>query len=258
MGDRARPMSHPQTTIDFVLETKAIATFFALLLAVVHLEARRFSESRFRERGIFSAAGGASVAYVIVLVLPELEDAAHNVTASTSPVVLIFGRRVEVYVVVLLGFVVFYGVDVYATQVQRESTSTSKTAFWVHISFFALYNVLIGDLLYHQVETGKANLVLYALAMGLHFMVADAGLRRNQEVDYDRIGRWVFAGAVVFGAAVGFSTETREGLLAILFAFLAGSVLFNVLNEEIPSVGSGRFVAFTAGALIYAGILLFI
>lgn len=46
--------------------------------------------------------------------------------------------------------------------------------------------------------------------------------------------------------------------LAILFAFLAGGVILNVIKEEVPAERESRFSAFALGAVGYAGVLLFV
>ena len=53
--------------------------------------------------------------------------------------------------------------------------------FWLHIGSFGLYNVLIGYLLLHREETGLWPLVIYFVAMALHFVTNDFGLRQDQQ-----------------------------------------------------------------------------
>jgi hypothetical protein len=47
-----------------------------------------------------------------------------------------------------------------------------------------------------------------------------------------------------------------ELAISSLFAFLAGSIIMNVLKEELPEERASRFSAFAAGALLYAILLL--
>lgn len=46
------------------------------------------------------------------------------------------------------------------------------------------------------------------------------------------------------------------GAIAVIFAFLAGSIIFNVLKEELPEERQSRFWAFAVGVAIYAALLL--
>jgi zinc transporter ZupT len=55
---------------------------------------------------------------------------------------------------------------------------------------------------------------------------------------------------------VGLSFEVSEAALAVLFAFLAGGVIMNVLKEELPEERESRFWAFALGAALYSVVLL--
>lgn len=52
------------------------------------------------------------------------------------------------------------------------------------------------------------------------------------------------------------ATELGEAALALLFAFLAGGVVLNVLKEELPEERESRFGAFALGLAAYAALLL--
>lgn len=228
---------------------------FAALLVVVHLTAGRVTarEGR-RDRAATSFAGGTTVAYVFVLVLPEVNAAVLRIVESQNRVTF-FQEDADAYVVVLLGFVVFYGIHVFVSSARAEPADRSDFVFWVHVSSFAVYNALIGYLLFHQEESGLLALFFYTVAMGLHFFVTDAGFRRHHGAVYHRLGRWILAGSVLVGAVVGYATEVDEVVLAVLFSFLAGSIVFNVIKEELPEVEWERFASFLAGAAVYTAIL---
>ena len=125
-------------------------------------------------------AGGLSVAYVFVHLLPELAEALEG---GEWPAFL----ESHVYLVALVGLAVFYGLDRVAItsrwskrEVGKEG-STSPGVFWPHISTFAVYNFLIGYLLLHRIDTGPGNLPLLFVAMALHFPVNDHGLREHHK-----------------------------------------------------------------------------
>lgn len=240
----------------------ALVSFVAVLgLVLVHLLAARlrFLEGTPRSRWL-SIAGGISVAYVFLHLLPELgksqEVIARNVGAAFAFV------ENHVYLIVLLGLAVFYGLDrlALASRQRRpgngEADRTSGSVFALHIGSFAVYNVIIGYLLLHREDNSMRTFLLFWLAMGLHFVVNDYGLREHHKDDYDRIGRWVLAAAVVAGWAIGMATDVGETWIAVLLGFLAGGVILNVLKEELPEERASRFSAFAIGAGLYALILL--
>jgi hypothetical protein len=230
-------------------------------LAAVHLFAGRlrYLDASPRSRWL-SAAGGVSVAYVFVHLLPDLAEEQETLRGAT-------GERFSfleyhVYLVALVGLAAFYGLE-RAAKLSRGSErrvggrdSTGAGVFWLHVGSFALYNALIGYLMLHREEPGLWSLTLFAFAMGVHFVVNDFGLREDHKGAYDRAGRWALAAAVLAGWAVGLLFDISEAALAVLFAFLAGGVVMSVLKEELPEGRESRFWAFALGAAIYSAVLL--
>ncbi|HYG35500.1 MAG TPA: hypothetical protein VEC99_11980, partial [Clostridia bacterium] len=102
------------------------------------------------------------------------------------------------------------------------------------------------------------SLLAFAIAMGLHFLVNDYGLNRHHQERYRGYGRWVLAAAVLLGWAVGLLVEVSRAAVVVLFAFLAGGVIMNVMKEEVPETQQSRFWPFAAGAVFYAAFLLMV
>ena len=238
--------------------------FTALLvagLAIVHLFSGRirFLDVLPRSRWL-SAAGGISVAYVFVHLLPDLAEEQEAIRIAVG------GRfnflEYHVYLVALIGLAAFYGLERAAkTSRQRERSvgrddATGAKVFWLHTASFALYNALIGYLILHREEPGFGSLMLFTFAMGVHFVVNDFGLRKDHKGAYDSIGRWVLGASVFAGWGMGLFFEISEAALGVLFGFLAGGVVMNVLKEELPEERESSFWAFALGAAAYAGILL--
>jgi hypothetical protein len=132
----------------------------------------------------------------------------------------------------------------------------SADIFWVHLASFALYNFLIGYLLVHRDEQSVQGLALFAFALGVHFIVNDQALREDHGKLYDKSGRWVLAAMPLAGWLAGVLTEIDALWLSALFAFLAGSIVLNVLKEELPEDKESRFWAFALGSAAYAALLL--
>lgn len=228
-------------------------------LALVHLLSGRLRFLRASPRSRWlSAAGGVSVAYVFVHLLPDLAEEQETIRRAAGETFSFL--EYHVYLVALLGLVAFYGLERAAKLSRGRRTSrqdaTGQKIFWLHVGSFGLYNALIGYLLLHREDPGLGSLVLFAFAMGVHFLVNDFGLREDHKGAYDRAGRWVLAAAVFVGWAVGLLSEISEAALAVLFAFLAGGVVMNVLKEELPEERESRFWAFALGAALYAAVLL--
>lgn len=247
------------------------ACLAAILLGLVHVITPSLRFLAGRPRSIWlSIAGGVSVAYVFVHLLPELAAGQEHVrrVLGGGPA---FAER-HVYLIALLGLAVFYGLDRLAkeSRARREGApvrtgrgpesaaeaATSPMVFRIHMGSFAVYNALVGYLLLHREVMTLASLAFFTVAMALHFVVTDYGLNEDHKAPYRRIGRWVLAGAVGLGLVVGFATELSAAAIAVLTAFLAGGVILNTLKEEVPSEQQSRFWAFALGLAGYAALLL--
>ncbi len=239
----------------------ALTALLAASLAVIHLLSGklRFLDAVPRSRWL-SAAGGISVAYVFVHLLPDFAKEQKTIREATGESFNFL--EYHVYLVALIGLAAFYGLERAAMTSRRrkrragKEDSTEAGIFWLHAASFAVYNALIGYLLLHREDSGLQGLILFAFAMGVHFVVNDHGLRKHHKRAYDRVGCWVLAAGIFVGWAVGLFFEISEAAIAVLFGFLAGGVIMNVLKEELPEERESRFWAFALGAALYTVVLL--
>jgi zinc transporter ZupT len=239
----------------------APSVFAALGLLAVHLVAPRLRFLDVTPRSIWlSIAGGISIAYVFVHVLPELSEGQKAVVAALKSDLGYVEHHV--YLVALAGLASFYGLERLALSSRRRSRAagepdrTTPMVFWIHMASFAVYNMLIGYLLLHREDPSLTGLGIFFVAMAVHFVVTDHGLREHHKEDFVRLGRYVLAVAVAAGWVIGLLTQVSKALIAVLFAFLAGGVVLNVLKEELPEQRQSRFWAFLVGTLAYTSLLL--
>ena len=225
----------------------------ALAMALVHVFSPKltFLNAIPRSRWL-SAAGGISTAYVFVHLLPEL---AHHQAEAFS------GAGAEIFLIALVGLMTFYGLERWAkshAEADDRHQALPASSFWLHLTAFAIYNLLIGYLLPERLEDdGAGGLAIYAFAMVLHFVVNDRGLYAHYGPRYLKEGRWVLAAAPFAGLALGELTELPPFAIGALLAFLGGGVILNVMKEELPEERQSRFWAFATGAAAYAAVLFF-
>jgi len=243
------------------------ALIAALVLAVVHLLAPRLRFIALVPRSRWlSAAGGVSVAYVFVHLLPELAEGQVAIegeggTEPGGPGPLLDFLEHHVYLVALIGLATFYGVEKHSLSSRRrnqEDTGDDQTtgdAFWLSITCFAIYNAVIGYLLLRGDLEDTTQLVLYTLALGVHFVINDFALSEHHRDAYRRLARWIVAAAVVAGWLVATAADVSERVIALITAFVAGGVILNVLKEELPGERLAQFWPFAGGALAYTVLL---
>lgn len=214
-----------------------------------------------------SFGGGIAVTYVFLHIFPEIKEAQETISEE-QPIELFAGRHA--YFVALVGLILFYGLErvVKSTQKSRGhdqprqsdsvegETTTGMGVFWLHIASFALYNALIGYLLVHREDQEVKGLLSFFVAIALHFLVNDYGLRQDHKDSYHKLGRWVLSGAILAGWLIGLVTEVGEIAVDLLFSLLAGAIILNVLKEELPEERQSRFLPFISGVTFYAILLL--
>lgn len=244
-------------------DQQVAALICALVLAAVHLQSGklRFLEGIPRSRWL-SAFAGVSVAYVFVHLLPELARGQQAIEGEGTE-----GRKAgpildflehHVYLAALVGLAVFYGVEKHSLTSRRGRSGEDRTgddAFWLSIGSFAVYNAIVGYLLLRGELEELSALVLYTVALAVHFVINDFGLREHHKKAYERTGRWVIAAAVLVGWVLGVATEISERALALILAFIAGGVILNVLKEELPGERRAHFLPLVAGAALYTVLL---
>lgn len=233
------------------------------VLVVLHLLAPRVHElPGVPQRAIGSFAGGTAVAYVFLHLLPEIAEGGEAVGEALGDVVAITPLLdLGIFVVALTGFAVLYGLERAAERrgSPRGGGRGEPPAglYWLHLSSFAVYNVLITYTTPLRFQTGTAFAVLFTVAMGLHFVLTDRGLSEHYPRRFRRSGRFVLSGALVVGwllAAVLAPTSTL--VVVLVTALLSGGILLNVFKEELPSAGArSSYPWFMAGLVLYSGLL---
>ncbi|MGY1823423.1 hypothetical protein [Geodermatophilus sp. SYSU D00079] len=236
------------------------ALVITLLLAGLHAAAPRIRRLPFvPERVTGSFAGGLAVAYVFLHLLPELAEGNEAIGEALSDVVeptplLDLG----VFLVALAGFAAFYGLESLARARAATGPGARESAgvYWLHLGSFMVYNGLITYTMALRLRTGLAFAVLFAIAMGLHFVLTDRSLEEHYPRRFPRSGRLFLAAALLLGWGLdALFAPTSTVVVALLTALLGGSILLNVFKEELPSSGRSSFGWFLVGLALYAGLL---
>jgi hypothetical protein len=208
------------------------------------------------DRSLVSFAAGASVAYVFVYAIPELHDARRIFATSVS--ISLRYEGMAIFLIALVGFLVFYGLDHFRAQLRRRPTAVGQDdlAYRLHIGGFAVYVWLMAYLLVNSLDETPGSTALYTVAIAGHFLALDHSLLNEHRAAYERTGRFTLAGMSVLGWGVGLLFALPRYGLALLVAFISGAIIMNSTIMELPSEKDGRFLAFMAGGVVYGLILL--
>lgn len=233
----------------------------AIALGLVHILAGHLSLRAAERRSPWlSAAGGVTVAFIFLYLMPELGEfrqvlVEHHALGAVEELI---------YVVALLGVVVYYGLEHLAANKRPDPADLDLDeppfghdyVFWLHMAWYALYNILIGILLLHGRQETVSGLLAYGLAMAVHIAVIDAAMRNHHRHVYERTGRWILAVTVLVGWALGAFVAVPIPALAAITSFLVGAMLINAVKEELPTGRQTRVGPFFAAAAVSSVILL--
>ncbi|MEL6354810.1 MAG: hypothetical protein AAFR58_24150 [Cyanobacteria bacterium J06627_28] len=237
----------------------------AVSLALVHIFAGRGRWLNAIPQELWTSfAGGISIAYIFLDVFPELSHAQTEIEKGN----ILLAQYLEnhVYLLSLVGLALFYGLEQMALRSplnlcpppkeDSPEASMGYGIFWIHTLSFAIYNAVLGYLFRESAQHGVMACLILFIALALHFMVNDIGLRRHHPHTYDRFGRWVLAGAIIIGWSIGQAATFSEAFVSSIWAITAGGIILNVLKEELPEKKDSHFGWFLTGAAGYTMILL--
>lgn len=208
-------------------------------------------------RSFVSFSGGVAVAYVFLHMLPNLVE-------YNKPIgeLLVNTRwltpfpELLIYIVALLGFLIYYGLDLLAER-HRESGHDDNFVYELHLTMFCIYNFLITYTMSLRAQLSITATLLFTLAMALHFVLIDKKFTRLYARRFDQMGRFILIIALLTGwfFTVIFD-PVNVVIAAFMVAFLAGSVLLNVFREELPTRNLASYYWFIFGVSLITFILL--
>lgn len=239
------------------------------LVAIVMLCSTHIFVNKLQLAGIprskwLSVAGGISVTYIFLQAFPELHEYQEHMLEEDMFAIPGIDE-IEIYLISLLGLTFFYGLE----NKSRKSTESDRQPdegeveeymgiFWIHVSSFAVYNFIIGYLLLQREETSLAQMLIYAIAMSFHLIVTDHSLEDHFSNNYKKRGRWILVAALVAGWATSIFTVIPDIYVGMIFSFIAGGIIMNVMKEELPQERESNLLAFCLGVLGYSIVLIII
>lgn len=228
-----------------ILSLLAVSVF-----ALVHLWAEKTSQLTFLSNSRFlSAGGGIAIAYVFVDLLPKLSISDALVREKLWRLFPYFERHV--YVLALLGFLLFFAVD-------RSKTLLKNTHiyFGLSLSSYSLFNFLVGYAVVDKDNPEVQPLLLFTFAMSLHYFMNDYSLSKEHGNEYRHFGKWILISSLFLGWLAGIWVQLSETAVALVSAFIGGGVIMNVTRHELPEENPHSLGAFLIASAFYTAILL--
>jgi len=100
-------------------------------------------------------------------------------------------------------------------------------------------------------------LIMAVLAMLLHLLSIAYEIRHGIESIYDTHLRWLMAALLIIGWLLGVLSQVSEEVEALWFAFLAGAILIQAIEGELPAKRHHRLGPFLLGTFLFAAVAIF-
>jgi len=198
---------------------------------------------------VSSFGGGVAIAYVFLILLPEVEHSRE-----------LFGT--SVYVITVISLLVFFALELLLSRFRSQDHTShhghhTTARFWFHIAIIWIYTWLV---MFTVPEDAADNLV-YVLAgsatIGVHLLYKDYVLRGHYHGRFEQAGRYILALAPIAGWLSHQVVQPTHGTLEIMIAILAGVLIQSVFQDELPPVERMSYKWLLMGAAIMSGLSIF-
>ncbi len=195
-----------------------------------------FSKKLRTNQKLVSFSAGVAIAYLLLHMFPEI--------ASNA---LIDGNRLFLFA--LLGFVSLNLIEQY---IYKEIGKLKRTSFYhkgIHVVYFFVYNFLVGAVLVVFAARGLKHTLLFFVPF-LLYIIAEI---LPQEFEFrNSFSKIFFSMAPVIGAIISiYYIDFIYMAFGELISFIAGTLLYIVIRESLPSDKAEKPLYFMIGVLLY-------
>lgn len=229
---------------------------------IIHLGSSFFLSKKLNAELMMSLAAGVGVSYAIIHLLPQL---AYSQGVLVDQFGWDSGIRYThaIYAIVLLGLVVsyiMYKLDERNFSVVEKSdlTSAETAYFWSDITFYSVYNIMIGYLVISNTFSDHFYILMYFVAFGLHFLMNDWSLSHHHGEIYHKMGRFVLSLSILVGAFLSIILTLPYYVVVSIEAFITGAMLMNIIKFELPDGNQGSIKVFLIGTICSSILFIFI
>ncbi|HLD81087.1 MAG TPA: hypothetical protein VJA40_03725, partial [archaeon] len=207
----------------------SLALVLAIALSVTHYfnAALRQRFKRY-ESDAASFAGGISIAYLFLQIMPELY-AGYTVVSS------------YLFVFVLVGFTLMHLIE---KQIQSHTHRLEKRREELkelHSAYFFFYHFLVGVVLLRLVELNAVTGALFFVPVFLYTLASGVSLSEvHERVRGHAAARLLLSSSSLFGVFAAAVYKVPDVLFYALFSFVGGMFFYVVIREAVPSERKGH------------------
>lgn len=211
--------------------------FIPFALALAHyIGLHRSIKDKSILQNLRSFSGGFSVAYVFLIVFPEI----YRLNTQSS---------VDTLVLTVIGFALFHVLLKFIFK-QRSSKKRTLLLDEIHTGTAALYSFLLS---FSLVEISKQNVSTSMILVVLVILHTTLSELSHKELTHHAKAPWktpVLITATLLGGLFPIINLATTSLTAILYAFAAGAIMYITIREEVPEGKEGRPGLFLMGVFL--------
>ena len=222
-----------------------LAYLYGIILVFIHFYNNEIAHfcHKYKER-IISFGGGVSIAYLFLLLFPELYKA-NGATSSLS------------FIALLLGFSIFHIAEKHVYQ-HKSKKRILKELKEVHSIAFFIYHFLLGITIFYFANISIEIGLLFFIPIFFHSAVSNISLSElhhhiKEKIEY----RIILALSPVLGILLAEFLNIPTNIFNTILGLVIGALLYVIIRDTLPKGKQGDIHYFIAGT-IFMLLLLFI
>jgi zinc transporter ZupT len=211
----------------------------ALALSVIDfLTEGLFSKASPNKMKFISFSAGVSVAYIFLVLLPEIYSGAITINRL-------------IFLSILFGFAIFHIIEKYIRQ-NFTGPALRKEHKLIHSATSFIYFFMVGFLLVKVTGTNILNGTLLFIPIMLHIIIDSLPRRATKK----RHLRALHASSAFLGAVSATFIEIGNAGNVVLLGAVGGALLYTVVRESLPKERKGKPMYFITGLLLFTVVIL--
>ena len=212
---------------------------------------------------LISFAGGISISYVFLTILPKLAKSQKLLLSSDDSGILLFLEH-NSYLLALIGLIIFFFSEQLVSYLlirpkRPQLEPYVKFVISMHVSLMAGYYLLTGFIITEMKDVSPSSIILFTVAMIFHFHSMDFIIYKKYPAIYEGFVKWIFVLATLAGWIIAVTTEVNQLILALSTSFFAGILIITTIKEKIPDGNKSiPLFPFLLGVIMYSLVIYFI
>lgn len=208
----------------------------AIFLSTIHYLSDIFSKIMEKHHyDVLSFSGGTLIAYIFLVLFPE---------------VLHISDSAEIFLLILLGFIVFHITEKFLYQHVKNKREMLKELKELHTLGFFLDHLILGFVLVTTLKFSEPIGYLLILPIFMHTISSSITMEHIHEKAKTKINKIILSASPLIGAIIALILEIGQYIQGLILAFIIGMLLYIVGKDVLPKEEKGQPLMFIIGVTI--------